>query len=250
MKEVIEQSPSATCYVIVEPKQKRIAFSRDLLQKIGDSLLPVYLRDVMKGVETVSSMPPQTFALQRHEKADKHVIVYLDKEKLRIQGLTTIEILKHVKVQVKVSCSASSLRVDQPFVALHFESSQFDANSIEVATRGVENLLVRGYSQIYRVFVKPRFTSQHDPKASVKPLYDLHCICKDLSPFFLCDGGLFDLTTIRVGNVVVAYNTYGIESALACMFSEIKAVVTDGGTKHVNNHHIYLLSCSVCHTGT
>jgi DNA-directed RNA polymerase III subunit RPC1 len=246
MKELIEQSPSADCFVIAEPKQPALAKSRRLMQQVADSLLPVRLGTILRRTETREKMPAARFALQRHGDAKRHLLLHLDVAAVRRARLTMPEILRHIKAQVRVPCTATSLRAEDPYVALHFDKT-YSEQSVAVAVRGADQLLVRGFAGVYNVQIKPRFSSEYDPDAPATPVFDLHCVCKDLSPFFLSDA--FDLRTLRVSNVAVSYQNYGIESALFSLFSEIKSVVTDSGASHVNNHHIYLLSCNVCQTG-
>ena len=156
---------------------------------------------------------------------------------------------------MRIRCSATSQRSAEPFVALHFGCG-CTRQAIEASVHGCLNLLLRGFAQVLSAQVKPRFPSEFEctgsngePAQLVKPVFELHCTCKDLSPFFMCDESMFNLQTLRVSNVRVACDTYGIEGALSTLFNEIKKAVTENGSMHVNNHHIYLLACSICHSG-
>ena len=182
-------------------------------------------------------------------------IMYLDADQLRAHQITTVEILKRVSAHMRIRCSATSQRSAEPFIALHFGCG-CTRQGIEASVHGCLNLLLRGFAQVLCAQVKPRFPSEFECAESnaesaqpVKPVFELHCTCKDLTPFFMCDESMFNLQTLRVSNVRVACDTYGIEGALSTLFNEIKKAVTDNGSMHVNNHHIYLLACSICHSG-
>ena len=250
LQEVIEQSPSANCCVVVEPFHPAVATQRHLMERIALSLLPVILRDVVVRTVFAAELPAASAPVHALMSAlarpatSSYAIFFLDKELLCRTQMTVVEVLRNLRAQVRVPCSGTTIRCAAPFVALHFDAS-YTSRSAEASARACEMLLLRGFTGIFSAHVRPRFTSEHEPPAA--PVFDLHCMCKDLSPFFLSDASVFNLKTIRVSNVTVACATYGIEAALSTLFNEIKTTVTDGG--HVNNHHMYLLACNICHSG-
>ena len=247
MRHLVEQSASASCCVHVCPKHRAVATDRRLMQHIADSMLPLSLQDVMARVELTAQMPAGTRFAARDAPvtAVKHAVVYLDVDKLKAKRLTSLDVLKHLKTQLTVPVTVSSFRLAEPFVAVHFTKAFDNERSLLAAKQAVPKLLVRGFEEVAHASVKRRFGDD----VGDDPVYDLYFRTKNgsLAPFFLSDESLFDLATLRCNNVVVAYETWGIESALHTLFSELKTVICDDG--HTNNHHIYILACAICFPG-
>lgn len=244
MQEIIEQSKGAACLVIAEPKTKAIARSKAAMQRIADSLKPVKLGNItLKIEEHNNDVDLPSYLLAQTPRGCRHLVVYLRRDELRAQQLTMLNILRHLKSQVAVRVSCSTLRSEQPFVAFHFETKGFNEAALRSARRSTAELLIHGFAEVRRAEIKTR--QLINPEDG--PIYDLHCICSSLAPFFLSDPSVFDLETLRCNHVILVNETYGIEATHQTMFCEIKNVLCQDD--HVNNHHIHLLATLICQSG-
>ena len=276
VRELIEHVPSL-CYVIAQTKDDRLARSKAAVEDVAQSMMPVYLRDVMQHCKIVTAVEPDplleavlgdiasgaphfNMAEQLRKKKSgrgrrkpkppaseepQHAVFTLDVEKLRTKQLTLLSLYRHVEAQLSVPCSVSALSEDEPpTLTLHF-GQDFDPVAVATAVRDAEHLLLRGFKEVRDVIVKPRADVSAD--AGAPPLWDVHCLCVDLNPFYLSDPSVFKLDSLRCNNVTVMTDTYGIEAGLHTLFCELKMAICGDG--HVNNHHLYLFSLHITNTG-
>ena len=295
VKELIEHVPSL-CYVIAQSQSQTVARSKASLQVVADSLMPVYLKDVLASCAVVTEVEPSAFAQavlgdmafghtlfdkskKKKRKAKKkkkakvpkkkkkelppgmddgggggsaasgeeneelHAIFKLDRAKLAEKKLTMLNLYRYLKAQVSVPVTMSSLREeDGPELRLHF-GTDFDRPRAATAMRDVGQLLLRGWSEVKDVIVNRRPVAGPEDEGC----FDIHCLCTNLSPFYLSHSSLFKLDSLRCNNVSVMCETFGIESALHSLFCELKMCICGDG--HVNNHHLWLFSLHICNTG-
>jgi DNA-directed RNA polymerase subunit A' len=271
MKELCDQSSSAVCAVIAEPAVPGLAASRSAMERIAASLRPVLLSAVTTRFSVQTSLPldlqqpldnrqqvkdQQTKDQQTKDqgKDQQHAppncccfgVFYLDREVLRAHQLTMLNILPHLKRQTTVRISASSLRRSpEPYIAFHFDQNT-SADAAFLICKAATNLVVHGFAEVKTAEVKRRPLGPHQNNGGQQH-YDIHCVCTDLTPFFLSDSSVFNLATLQCNHVGLVELQYGIEAAHQALFCEMKQVLCSDG--HVNNHHIHLLSTIICRRG-
>ena len=249
MKELCDQSSSAVCAVIAEPANADLAKSRLAMERIAASLRPVSLGEVTSRflVQAAQEFGALFLNQEQKEVAGFVGVFYLNCEAVRAHQLTMLNILPHLKRQTTVRVSASSIRrVPEPYIAFHFDNHGASADAADAYCKAAMNLVVHGFAEVKSAEVKRRLGLIQDSKRS-EGVYDVHCVCTDLTPFFLSDESVFNLATLRCNHVGLVESHYGIEAAHQALFCEMKQVLCSDG--HVNNHHIHLLATIICRRG-
>ena len=186
------------------------------------------------------------------------VVFHLDAFKMRETQLTMLGVYRHAKAQQPSAFVMSGLHSGQPALAMQLGGSgsgargdiapgHRDAAAAAAAAKEAARILLRGYAEVRGVVVKPRPTlsaAGGAPQEAQK--FDIHCMCTDVTPFYLSHSSLFVTETLRCNNVTVMANTFGVESALQSLYCELKAAVAEG---NVNSHHLFLFALHICNMG-
>ncbi|MDC0366864.1 hypothetical protein OAM67_00385 [bacterium] len=254
LRELVEQSKNAVCFVVVELANPVMARSRSAVETVAKSIMPMKLGQVMSRtadvVDTTSFSGSMTLGLNIDSQEYPHVAVfYVSPQRLHEEDISMLTLLRHIKSQSlepSTRVKASSMRHPDPYVAVYFEKSM-SKQDVVAASQRFESLLVRGYAEMHTCEVRPRMGYETELEPDAPQVFDLHCTCASLSPFYLSDPSLFNLQTLDCNNVVMMAEMYGIEAALQTLFCQVRNVLCED--THINHHHIYLLCCVICLSG-